>query len=183
MRRLIMWNLITLDGFFDGETPWDLAWHERAWCEELEELSLAQGRSAERLLFGRKTYQGMAAHLQTATGEIAEMMNTLPKTVFSTTLDRAEWANTELVRGDAAAAVARMKPEGDGDVYVFGSADLSESLERAGLFDEYRICVAPVILGKGRALFGRNLGNRNLRLLDATPVSSGAVVMRYVPSA
>jgi dihydrofolate reductase len=66
MSRLIMWNLITLDGFFEGAKSWDLGWHERVWGDELERLSIEQLRSADGLLFGRVTYEGMAAHWPSA---------------------------------------------------------------------------------------------------------------------
>ncbi|MBX3352614.1 MAG: dihydrofolate reductase [Phycisphaeraceae bacterium] len=182
MRRLILWNLITLDGFFDSEKPWDLDWHLLAWCEELEQRSIEHCKGAGAVLFGRATYEGMAAYWPGATGEIADLMNSLPKIVFSRTLGRADWANTTLVREHAAEHVARLKRERGDDLYVFGSANLSESLFRAGLFDEIRLAVAPVVLGAGRPLFGRGLPRRAMRLLEASPASSGCVVLRYAPA-
>jgi dihydrofolate reductase len=86
VRKLIMWNLITLDGYFEGEKNWDLPWHEDLWGEELERFSLDQLQSADMLVFGRVTYEGMAAYWQTATGAVAEYMNSLPKLVCSRTL-------------------------------------------------------------------------------------------------
>lgn len=182
MRKLIMWNLVTLDGFFDGEKPWGLDWHQRAWCPELERLSIEQCSHAGAILFGRATYEGMAAYWPSAKGPIADLMNGARKIVFSRTLEQAAWNNASVVRTDATDEVARLKREQSqdaGDLYLFGSAALSESLLRAGLFDEIRLCVAPVVLGKGRPLFGRGLPERPLRLLDATSVSSGAVILRY----
>jgi dihydrofolate reductase len=70
MSRLIMWNLVTLDGYFEGAKNWDLEWHESFWGPELEELSLVQLRKADRLIFGRVTYEGMAAYWKTAQGEV-----------------------------------------------------------------------------------------------------------------
>jgi dihydrofolate reductase len=105
MRKLIMWNLLTLDGFLEGVGSWTLDWHQYGWGDELERFSLEQLRSADMLLFGRVTYEGMAAYWQTAQGEVANFMNSLPKVVFSRTLDRAEWKNTKLVKGDAASEV------------------------------------------------------------------------------
>ena len=66
MRKLIMWNLITLDGYFEGEKNWDLPWHERVWGEELEQFSIEQLQSSDLLVFGRVTYEGMSAYWQTA---------------------------------------------------------------------------------------------------------------------
>src|SRR5688572_467839 len=99
MGRLIVWNLITVDGCFEGDRPWAIDWHEEVWGEELERLSIEQLESADAILFGRVTYQGMAGHWPSAKGRVAELMNGIPKVVFSNTLDRAEWSNTRLVKG------------------------------------------------------------------------------------
>jgi dihydrofolate reductase len=112
MRQLIMWNLVTLDGYFEGPKPWDLEWHKYAWGEELEQLILEQARSIGMLLFGRRTYEGMAAYWPSAEGDTAAFMNTVPKVVFSMTLETAGWKNTRLVRDDAAEKVTKLKQEG-----------------------------------------------------------------------
>ena len=79
MRRLIIWNMVTLDGFIEGHKPWEVDWHELVWGEELEQLSIDQLKSADMLLFGRVTYQGMASYWPSATGEVADMMNSISK--------------------------------------------------------------------------------------------------------
>jgi dihydrofolate reductase len=184
MSRLIMWNLITLDGFFEGTKPWDLAFHESVWGEELERLSIAQLHGADRLLFGRRTYEGMAAYWQTAEGEVevAALMNSLPKVVVSRTLKHATWANSRIVSDDVETEIQRLKGEGSGSTLVFGSADLSATLSRHRLFDEYRILVAPVVLGAGQPLFGRGLERVDLKLLGTRTLSSGAVILSYAPA-
>ena len=177
-----MWNLITLDGFFEGAAPWDLDWHNEVWGDELERFSLGQLRSADVLVFGRATYQGMAAYWSTASGDVADLMNGIAKVVFSRTLESADWTNTRLIRELDPAAVLALKQEGDGDMFVFGSAELSATLTRADLFDEYRLLVAPVVLGAGTPLFGRELPRRRLDLLEARALASGAVLLRYAPA-
>ena len=181
MREVIMWNVMTLDGYFEGTTSWSIDWHELVWGEDLERFSLEQLKDVGTLLFGRTTYEGMAAYWRTETGDIAEFMNSLPKLVFSNTLDRADWNNTRLVRGDAAEEVARLKREPGGNMYIFGSAALASSLTRSGLIDEYRIGMTPLVLGGGNPLFkpGTQL---HLKLVEATPVSTGAVILRYRPA-
>ena len=179
MRKLIMWNLITLDGYFEGEKNWDLPWHEKVWDEELEQISLEQLESADMLLFGRVTYEGMAAYWQAAEGEIADHMNRLPKVVCSRTLQTAAWNNSTLVRDNAAAEVARLKQQGSGNIFVFGSANLSMTLVNNGLFDEYRIGIAPVIHGRGRRLFSDRAKPQELELLATRPLSSGCVILSY----
>lgn len=181
MRRLVMWNLQTLDGYFDGTRPWDLDWHDTAWGVELEQLSLEQGKTIGTLLFGRVTYQGMAEYWTKATGAIADFMNAVPKVVFSRTLEAAHWNNTRLVHTDAADEVAQLKREPGKDLFVFGSASLSDALIRRGLFDEYRICIAPIVLGNGVPLFKPGNDRRRLKLLDSRALTTGGIILRYAP--
>ncbi len=179
MRRLIMWNMMTLDGYFEGRKPWDIAWHEIGWGEELERLGVEQTGSAGALLFGRVTYEGMAAHWPTATGEVAEIMNRIPKIVFSKTLERADWNNTRLVRSAAEEEVRRLKQQPGNDLFVYGSAKLCASLTRAGLIDEYRLGLSPVVLGAGSPLFKPMDQAMTMKLLEARALKSGWVVLRY----
>ncbi|MDD2733452.1 MAG: dihydrofolate reductase family protein [Desulfuromonadaceae bacterium] len=179
MRKLIMWNLITIDGYFEGTRNWDLPWHEQVWGEELERISLEQLESADLLLFGRVTYEGMAAYWQTSQGKIADYMNSLPKVVCSRTLQAAAWNNTILVKDNIAGEVAKLKQQGKGNMFVFGSANLSNTLMNEGLFDEYRLGIAPVINGNGRLLFSGGLKSQGLELLETRPLSNGCVILRY----
>jgi len=182
MGKLIMWNLITLDGYFEGEKNWDLSFHETVWGPELEKFSLEQLNSASHLVFGRVTYEGMAAYWKTAKGEdegIAGLMNSLPKIVCSKTLDSVDWNNTTLIKGNVAKEIAALKTKSDKDLYVFGSANLSETFIREDLFDEYRIAIAPVITGKGRHLFQKGFPEKKLSLLSSRPLQTGGVVLTY----
>ncbi|OLD43911.1 MAG: riboflavin biosynthesis protein RibD, partial [Armatimonadetes bacterium 13_1_40CM_3_65_7] len=120
-----MWNLITLDGFFEGPKSWDIDWHESVWGEDLEQLSLEQLRSADMLLFGRVTYEGMASYWPSQKGDIADFMNKIPKVVFSRTLKKADWSNTKLVRENAEKEVTRLKAQSGKTLFIFGSANLS----------------------------------------------------------
>jgi dihydrofolate reductase len=179
MRKLIMWNIITLDGYFEGNHHWDLPFHELVWGEELEKLSLEQLNSADYLVFGRVTYEGMAAYWTKEKGEIADLMNSIPKLVFSRTLKSVEWNNSTLISDNAAAAVAKLKAESGQDMYVFGSANLSETFINEDLFDEYRIGIAPVILGSGRPLFKQAAAPINLSLQSLIQLPAGGVVLKY----
>lgn len=179
MRKLIMWNIVTLDGYFEGNQNWDLPFHNVIWGEELKKLSLEQLHAADYLVFGRVTYEGMAAHWPKAEGEIAGLMNKIPKLVFSTTLKTADWNNTTLIRGNASAEIRKLKEQNGRDLYVFGSASLSETLINDDLFDEYRIGIAPVILGSGRPLFRKGIASKNLTLVSSQQLSTGGVVLKY----
>ena len=184
MRKLIVWNMVTLDGFFEGAKPWDLDWHNYVWGDELEKFSLDQLQTVGMLLFGRLTYEGMAAYWTTAEGESAEiagLMNSLPKAVFSRTLERADWQNTTLFRGNAEQAVSDLKQQAGKDLFIFGSATLCSSLLQAGLIDEYRLGLNPLVLGAGTALFKPGAAPSKMRLLDARPMKSGVVLRRYEP--
>jgi len=180
MRRLVAWNMMTLDGCFEGASPWDLGFHETVWGEELEAFSLDQGKEIGTLLFGRRTYEGMASYWTPATGAVADMMNAMEKAVATRTLNAAAWNNTRLLKGDAVAAVRALKAEdGKRDVYVFGSADLLASLLTAGLVDEYRICLAPVVLGGGNPLFKADGMKKTFTLTECRPLKTGGVILFY----
>ena len=181
MGRLVMWNLVTLDGLFEGPNH-ALSFHLDVWGDELERLAIEQNKTAGALVFGRLTYELMANHWPTAKGEVADFMNSVPKVVFSRTLARADWSNTRLFAGDVPATVARLKRETAKDVFVFGSADLCESLMAHGLFDEFRLCLTPHVLGAGTPLFKPARERRKLTLLEARPLSNGTVILRYAPA-
>lgn len=185
MRKLIMWNVITLDGYFEGSQNWDLSFHNAVWGQELERLSLEQLNAADYLLFGRVTYEGMAAYwtqaeTETAEGEVAKLMNSIPKLVISKTLKTAEWKNTTILSGNASEEILKLKAVEGKDIYVFGSAYLSETFIKDNIFDEYRLCIAPVLLGAGRPLFKQGIESKNLNLLSTQQLSTGGVVLRYV---
>ncbi len=184
MRSLIMWNLVTLDGFFEGAKSWDLDWHTYAWGEELERFSLEQLKTIDALLFGRFTYEGMASYWPTAKGEgeVADAMNRIPKIVFSKTLAKADWNNTKLVKEDAPAYIRQLKREDGRDLFVFGSAGLSAALLREGLFDELRLCLVPVVLGAGKPLFKPGSSKLPMKLIEARPLKTGGVILRYQPA-
>jgi len=185
MGKLIMWNVVSLDGYFEGEKNWDLSFHELVWGKELEEYSLAQLKSAEMLVFGSTTFKGMADYWTKADaeaeGDIAEFMNKIKKAVCSSTLKNADWNNTIIVK-DALAEIPSLKRQSEGDLFVFGSGKLSGSLMEAGLFDELRLCIAPVLLGNGRLLFNKGISAKKLKLIEARPLVSGGVILRYLPN-
>ena len=180
MRRIIMWNLITLDGFFEGPKSWDLDFHKLVWGEELEQISIQQLRSADILLFGRVTYEGMAAYWPRQRGVIADLMNSIAKIVFSRTLEEAEWNNTTLVRNHAEEEVAKLKRQAGKDGYIFGSATLSSALMQHSLIDEYRLALVPVLVGRGNPLF-KVSPRTTMKMLEARQLKNGCVILRYEP--
>ncbi|WP_117195286.1 dihydrofolate reductase family protein [Rhizobium terrae] len=180
MRKLVVWNLMTLDGYFEGEQPWDLAFHNTAWGPELRALSERFGREGDLLVFGRKTYEGMAAYWPTAENEgtVKDYMNSIPKLAVSRTVKDAAWNNTRVV-SDPVAELKRLKAEDGKTIFIFGSAELVASMIAAGLVDEYRICIAPVLLGSGNPLFKKASEQTQLKLTGSTAAANGAVILTY----
>ncbi|MET3843298.1 dihydrofolate reductase family protein [Bradyrhizobium sp. OAE829] len=181
MAKLIMWNLMTLDGFVEAPNR-DISWHEDVWGEELERLSIEQLNAAGGLLFGRVTYELMANHWPKATGEVADFMNAAPKYVFSRTLKQSGWSNTRMFADDVADTVTKLKRDSPKDIFLFGSADLASHLIPHGVIDEFRIALNPIILGGGTPLFKQGARTR-LKLLDSRALSTGIVILRYAPAA
>ena len=181
MAKLIIWNLVTLDGFFEGEKKWDLDFHGRAWGPELEKMSTEFGTAAGLLVFGRVTYEGMKAYWTTTEdeGEVKAFMNALPKLVASRTLTASDWNNTEMT-ADIVGEISRRKQALDKTIYVFGSAELCDSLLKAGLVDEVMLALVPVQLGKGTPFF-KDGARRDFDLVETRPLSNGTIILRYAP--
>lgn len=181
MRNLILFNMVTLDGFFEGPGS-DISWHNVD--EEFNTLAEEQIHSVEAILFGRVTYDMMASYWPSPEAissdpVIANLMNTWPKIVFSRTLKQAVWNNTRLVNGEAVDEIIKLKQQPGKDLIIFGSANLAASLTRAGLIDEYRLMVNPVILGAGVPLF-QNVDNPiNLKLSQSRVFQNGNVSLYY----
>ena len=180
MAKVIVWNLITLEGFFEGGEKWDLDFHGDAWGDELSDLSSEFGRKAGLLVFGRVTYEGMKAYWTSTQeeGETKTFMNALPKLVASRSHTGSDWNNTT-VTGDIVGEIRRRKARPGKDIYVFGSAELTESLLAAGLVDEIMIAVAPVTIGRGTPLFKPNAEKRKYALIMARPLTNGTVILHY----
>jgi dihydrofolate reductase len=142
---------------------------------------------AAALLLGRVTYQGFAqAWPSMGTDEFGQRMNTIPKHVVSSTLagDQATWGQTTVIRGDAAAEIARLSAAPGGDLLVEGSCQLAQTLIGHGLVDEYRLMVFPIILGAGKRLFPGQMNAAATRTLtDSTTDRDGVLLVTYHPAA
>lgn len=184
MRKLIVWNLMTLDGYFEGTKPWDIDFHTLVWGPELQQYSERLGEEGDLLVFGRKTYEGMAAYWPTATDEEGEKirtyMNGIAKIAVSRSMTTADWNNTCVV-SEPVSELKKLKAETGKSIFIFGSAELADSLLKEGLVDEIRMCLVPVILGGGNPHFKPGDWQLPLRLLDSTTTKNGAVILRYEP--
>ncbi|MEO5601475.1 MAG: dihydrofolate reductase family protein [Cyclobacteriaceae bacterium] len=185
MGRIVLFNMITLDGFFEG-TNQELDWHQVD--DEFNEFAADQLDSADFLLFGRRTYQLMEGFWPTKTvlqiyPGIASRMNRMAKIVCSRTMVEVYWQNTILIKQDVAQELTKLKflPTQKKDILVFGSAELAAFLGEHGLIDEYRIMVNPVVLGNGTPLFRGVKTKLNFSLVNSRTFTSGKVLLNYVP--
>lgn len=176
MSKLVVSEFLSLDGVM--ENP---AWTAPYRSDESTAFKHAELFASETLLLGRVTYQGFAEAWPTQTDEqgFADRMNGLPKYVASTTLKRAEWQNSAVLRPDVAAEVAALKAKDGGDILVYGSGQLTRFLLECGLVDQFNLLVYPVTLGSGKRLFGET--PVNLKLTESRTFSSGVVLLQYVP--
>ena len=184
MRKLSVFNSVSLDGYFSGENG-DLRWaHDAKPDKEFGSFVENNAKNGGELLMGRKTYDLMVKYWPTADARkndpvVAERMNNLPKVVFSRTLDRADWNNTRVVKGDLAAEVRKMKEAPGEDMVILGSGSIVTALTKAGLIDEYQFVVVPVVLGKGRTMFEGVSENVHLRQTKSKTFSNGNVFLSY----
>ena len=183
MRKVFLFMMVTLDGFFEGPNQ-EIDWHNVD--EEFNEFAIHQLDDVDTLLFGRVTYQLMASYWPTPLAKendpiIADKMNTVPKIVFSKTLEKVEWNNSRLVKGNIAEEVLQLKQQQGRDLAIFGSSALTVSLLQMGLVDELRIMVNPVVLGNGKPLFKGIHHKLNLKLLKTKTFRSGNVLLYYQP--
>lgn len=182
MRKIIVSNNLTLDGFFAGPNG-ELDW--KVWDEEIAQYAKDQIPSADTILFGRVTYELMSGYWPTPAAAsqdpvIAAFMNNSHKIVFSRTLVRADWGNTEVVKEINPKEVLEMKQNPGKDMIVFGSATVASALARHGLIDDYRIFVTPVVIGRGKPLFQGINARMNLKLLDTKRFNNGVVLIHYI---
>ena len=178
MRKLIMWNMVTVDGYFEGPDR-DIGWF--LFEDELENYIRETQSKADTLVFGRVTYEMMAGYWPTAQGWIADFMNGIEKIVFSRTLASADWNNTKLFRENVPEEILKLKAREGGDIYLFGSADLASTLMRHNLIDEYHLGINPVILGSGTPLFKDSPERMPLKHIETRTLKSGVVILHYAP--
>jgi dihydrofolate reductase len=184
MKKLIVSNLMTLDGFIAGPNG-ELDWFRAD--EELLECARELCCSIGAILFGRRTYEMMAAYWPTddakkSSPTIAERMNNLPKAAVSKTLAEPLWNNSRIIRDRIPESILELKEQADGDIVIFGSGRLVSSLLPLGLIDELRLFVHPAILGRGQPEFSDMPQRIDLELLSAKPFRSGVMLLAYKPS-
>ena len=183
MRKLMVFNHVSLDGYFvdgKGDMSWAKKHPDPEWDEFVEENASGGGV----LVFGRITYEMMAGFWPTPAAiqsmpVVAEGMNTMPKVVFSRTLDQASWHNTKLVKNDMPGEIRKMKEESGDGLVIMGSGTIVSQLTQEGLIDEYQVVVVPIVLGNGRTMFEGVKDKLDLKLTSSRAFKNGNVVVTY----
>ena len=191
MRKIILFMTLSLDGYFEGPNH-DLSWHNVD--DEFNKFAIEQLKETGLILFGRRTYQLMEAFWPKAVNdpamskdnlEIADLINNANKIVFSRTLDKVQetenWKNVRLIHEFEPEEIKRLKRQPGKGIGVGGS-DLALSFIKAGLIDEFRFMVNPVVIGKGTPIFKGLRSKLNLDLMKTQTFDSGNVLSYYEPA-
>ena len=177
MGKIVVSENVTLDGVIEdpaGVEGFRLGgWVGRVGDQGREQAAKAlldEALSAEAQLFGRRTYDFLAARWPSRSGELADRLNSMPKYVVSSTLQDPDWNNSTVLKGDVVSEASKLRQELKGEIVVAGSLQLVHTLMEHDLVDELRLMVYPVVLGAGNRLFGETSDKRAMRLLDTRTV-------------
>jgi len=187
MRKVIVFNLVSVDGFFAGPNG-EIDWHRVD--DEFNRFAVEQMQTFGTILFGRTTYKlfesfwpGALRDPKTSKEdlEIARNIDDIEKIVFSKTLDKVEWRNSRLFSEINVEEVEKLKQQSGRDMVIFGSGTIVQAMTNLGLIDEYRLMVNPVVLGKGKQLFKDIKDKLDLKLLETRTFGNGNVLLYYQP--
>jgi len=180
MRQVVLQMGVTLDGFVHGAKgyeDWGLPPEE----DDVVAWKVASLREAGTHIMGRATYEAMASVWPTTTGVYADVMNDIPKVVFSRTLTRADWPESRIASGELARDIDRLKREPGGVIVAHGGATFIDALIRESLIDQYRLVIHPVAIGHGTGLFGALREPLRLDLVEDRTFPSGTMIQTYRP--
>ena len=181
MRKVILGMNVTLDGLVAGPNG-ELDWVFRTMSPDMGEYVTEFLRTVDTVLIGHNTYLQQAAAWPSQTGEMADLLNSHTKIVFSRRLTTLEWNNSRLATADAAEEIARLKQQPGKNIYVTGGATLAQSLSRLGLIDEYDLVMHPIALGSGLPLFKDLSAPLNLKLVSTKTFASSSIGLTYLPA-
>ena len=188
MGKIIVSEFITLDGVIGAPGGEDSLGERSGWSipyfsEETAKFKLDDLLASDALLMGRATYQIHAAAWPSMTDEegFADRMNSLPKYVVSTTLEKVEWNDSRLIRGNIPEAVKKLKQEIHRDILIDGSGELVNLLMQHDLIDEYRFLVQPNIVGRGKRFFQDGMRSPTLNLVRSEIFELGVILLCYEP--
>jgi dihydrofolate reductase len=187
MGRIVVTEYISVDGVVEAPSGME-AFERVGWTDDVtrgpegDAFKFEETMASDALLLGRGTYDGFAPVWPHMPGEFADRFNALPKYVVSSTLERPEWNNTTVLRGDVVEEVTALKGRYERDIAVHGSPQLVQTLVENDLVDELRLMVYPVIVGAGQRLFGETPAKQNLRLVETKTFDDGIHVLIYRPA-
>jgi dihydrofolate reductase len=186
MGKLVVTTNASLDGVVqdpDGQEGFRLGgWFAQFGGKDLEgwtKVETDEALQAEAMLLGRKSDEWFATRWQDRTGEWADRLNSLPKYVVSSTLSEPKWSNSNLLQGDVVKEVSQLKQEIGGEILIYASYQLVQTLIEHGLVDEFRLVIFPVVLGAGKRLFGESSDKTPLRLVRTQTIGEGLSMLTY----
>lgn len=181
MRKIVSGLFISLDGVVEAPDQW----HFPYFNDEMGQAVDEQMQSTDTMLLGRKTYEEFASFWPSQTNDdvdIADHMNNTPKVVVSTTLERADWQNTTLIRDNVVEELTRLKQQPGKNIGITGSGTLVASLLDLGLLDELRLLVHPIVVNSGKRLFDGPGERQPLALVDSRIFDNGVLYLTYQPA-
>ena len=187
MGRIVVTEFLSLDGVVEAPGGGE-SFRHGGWSLEInrgdegDKFKLDEALSSEALLLGRVTYEGFALAWPSREGEFAQKFNNMPKYVVSSTLEKPEWNNSTVLKGDVVQEVSTLKQAHEGDIVVHGSPQLVQALVENDLVDELRLMVFPVVIGSGKRLFGETSDLKSMRLVDSKVVGDGVAILIYQPA-
>jgi len=187
MGRIVVTEFISLDGIVE-DPGGDSDYKHAGWTFNIDQgeagpkFKFEETMNSEALLLGRVTYQGFAKAWPSVKDEFGDRFNSMPKYVVSSTLEKADWNNSTVLKGDVVEEVTKLRQKPGGDIVVHGSPTLAKTLIANDLVDELRLMVFPVILGSGRRLFGETSDMKRLRLTSSQTVGDGVLILIYQPA-
>jgi dihydrofolate reductase len=187
MGRIVVTEFISLDGVTESPGA-DENFKYKGWTFDFDrgadgnDFKAQELADSTALLLGRRTYMGFAAAWPGRDGEFADKINSMQKYVVSSTLDKAEWNNTTVLKGDVVNEVSRLKQKVDGNIAVHGSAQLVQTLLEHDLVDELHLMVFPLVLGAGKRLFGETTDKKRMKLAESKTVGEGIAILILKPT-
>src|SRR5215471_14675188 len=176
MRKIIESTLVSLDGVIGDPHLWAMDYFDN----EAEKFALELLLTSDAMLMGRRTYEFFAAAFPHRTGEYGDTVNRIRKYMFSSTLQKADWSNSSIVKGDVAAEVGKLKLQAGKDLVIYGHGLLGQTLLKNDLLDELKLWIHPCFVGRGKLLF-REGEKTNLKLIAQKTLATGVVVLTYQP--
>ena len=186
MRKIIVSEFISLDGVMEDPGGAEKT-RQGGWAFQFErgpegdKFKLDEVMESDAMLLGRITYQGFAEAWPSRTGDFADKMNNMQKYVVSSSMQKADWKNSQIIATNVVEEISRLKTNPGGSILVAGSRRLVDTLIKHNLVDEFRLMVYPVILGEGKRLFNDGSNRLPMKLVEARPVGAGILILVYHP--